>query len=77
VVKDEAKRVINKEQFLALNGEDGYVQLGGESRLQLLARMRFVVIEDKRKDFGPYRVTTRGYMYGLRTSDKGRVQLPV
>lgn len=73
VVKDEAKRVVNKEQFWALNGDDGYVQLGGDSRLQLLARMRFMVIEDKRKDYGPYRITTRGYMYGLRTSDHREV----
>lgn len=73
VVPAEAKSVIETEHFLTLNGEDGYIQLAGERRLQLLARMRFMIIRDKRKDYGPYRVTTLAYMYGLRTYDHREV----
>jgi hypothetical protein len=73
LVQSEAKWAVDKEHFWALSGDDGYVRLAGPSGLQLLARMRFMIIQEKRQEYGPYRVTTRGYMYGLRTSDHREV----
>lgn len=49
--------------------DDGYITLTGDQSLELRARMYYEIIRDPRIGYGPYRVTTRGYDYSLRTSD--------
>lgn len=73
IVTSSGRREVDQEHWWALPGDDGYIRLGGPGRLQMFARMRYKIITDKRKDYGPYRVTTRGYMYGLRSPDNREV----
>ncbi|XVV10945.1 hypothetical protein ACQP2X_39825 [Actinoplanes sp. CA-131856] len=47
---------------------DGYLPLQGKG-LELRARMKYQIVKDDRADYGPYRVTTRGYDYSIRSSD--------
>lgn len=62
--------MLGQEHYWTFAGEDGYIDLrGGRARLQLSGRMRYMIIEDNRHDYGPYRVTTRGYLYSLCTRD--------
>jgi hypothetical protein len=35
--------------------------------------MFYMIIRDNRPDFGPYRVTTRGYDYSVRRADRSKV----
>lgn len=63
--------VLDSEHFWSLPGDDGgHVKLRGPARLELSARMRYMIISDTRKDYGPFRVTTRGYLYSLRTTSR-------
>ena len=52
--------------YLGGNEAGDHVKLAGDVRLELRARMRYEIIEDERKDYGPYRIRTRAYEYSLR-----------
>ncbi|MBI1757964.1 MAG: hypothetical protein HYR62_01830 [Actinobacteria bacterium] len=47
---------------------DTYIELRGPSKLTLKVRMRYKIIEDSRESYGPYRVTTKAYIYSLQDS---------
>lgn len=49
--------------------DDGFIGLAGAVGLELRARMYYEIIRDSRVGYGPYRVTTKGYDYSLRTAD--------
>ncbi|BCB81333.1 hypothetical protein GCM10022251_61800 [Phytohabitans flavus] len=65
------KNDLNKVHELHLTGiaGDGYVRLRGDRRIEMRARMFYEIIRDPRPGYGPFRITTRGYDYSLRTSD--------
>lgn len=71
-VSHGGKNIINVRHLLFLTGHkwenDGYLALG-RSGIEFRARMKYMLIEDNREDYGPYRVTTRGYDYSVRTQD--------
>jgi hypothetical protein len=50
-------------------GERDYVPLRGAVKLELRVVMRYQIITDERKGFGPYRITTRAYEYSLQQQD--------
>lgn len=68
--------VVDKEHQLWLTGSDDnpYVKLdhtSGRPKLELLARMRYMLIHREDHDgLGGYRVTTRAYDYSVQTQDK-------
>lgn len=68
------RAVLGRKHNLHLTGRgnDGYLRLG-RSGLELRARMYYEIITDNRPDYGPYRITTRGYSYSIRTADGGAV----
>jgi hypothetical protein len=70
-VSPNGKTDLHKTHALHVTGigNDGYVRLRGEPKLELRARMYYEVIHDDRLEYGPLRVTTRGYDYSLRTAD--------
>jgi hypothetical protein len=68
--------VLDTKHNLYLTGRhpdtDDYLRLGN-TELELRARMFYLIITDDRKDYGPYRVTTRGYDYSVRKTDGTKV----
>lgn len=71
-VSEGGKNVLGVNHALYLTGtkiNDGHARLKGEPRLEFRARMFYEIIADDRRDYGPYRVTTRSYDYSLRTAD--------
>ena len=52
---------------------EGYLRLG-RSGLELRARMYYAIIDEPREEYGPIRITTRGYDYSIRATD-GRAVL--
>ncbi|SRR6266508_2044034 len=71
-VSPGGKTEMNKVHALYLTGlnDSGYVRLAGDQALELRARMFYEIIRDARTGYGPFRVTTRGYDYSLRTADR-------
>lgn len=72
------KTMLGREHglFLTGNANEGFVKLKastGGRRLEFKAQMRYRIIEDDRKGFGPYRITTRAYDYTIQTQDKSLV----
>ncbi len=66
------RELTNKVHRLHIGGsinDDGYARLAGDVKLELRARMRYEIVEDKRNGYGPYRITTRAYEYSLRQQD--------
>ncbi len=58
------------------NDNDGYTKLRSlpdKRKLEFMARMRYLIIEDEREGYGPYRITTRAYDYAIQTQDKALV----
>lgn len=70
LVSPGGHEMLDHEHFWTLPGDRGYVDLRGPARLQLSCRMRYMIIRDERPDYGPFRVTTRGYLYSLRTTSR-------
>ncbi|HET6484199.1 MAG TPA: hypothetical protein VFG35_29710 [Actinoplanes sp.] len=68
--------VLNRKHNLYLTGHlrvnDAFLRLRGTS-LEFRARMFYMIITDDRDDYGPYRVTTRGYDYSVRQTDGAAV----
>jgi hypothetical protein len=68
--------VINQKHNLYLTGHlrvnDAFLRLPGTD-LEFRARMFYLIIADDREDYGPFRVTTRGYDYSLRKTDGAAV----
>ncbi|MEU5786187.1 hypothetical protein ABZ754_00470 [Micromonospora purpureochromogenes] len=75
-VSPGGQNVINQKHNLYLTGHqretDGFLRLPGTA-LEFRARMFYMIIEDQREDYGPYRVTTRGYDYSVRKTDGAAV----
>ncbi len=46
----------------------GYLRLS-QSDIEFRARLKYEIIRDARPGYGPFRVTTRGYDYSIRTTD--------
>jgi len=66
------KKEMNTVHTLFVTGPgniDGYLRLRGPAGLEMSARLFYEIIRDSRDGYGPYRVTTRGYEYSLRTAD--------
>jgi hypothetical protein len=68
--------VLDRKHNLYLTGHlrvnDAFLRLPGTS-LEFRARMFYMIITDDRPDYGPYRVTTRGYDYSVRQTDGAAV----
>jgi hypothetical protein len=74
-VSPDGKNEVGQVHTLFLTGtdNDGYLRLAGDTGLELRARIYYEIITDDRPEYGPYRITTRGYDYSLRTSDGSSV----
>jgi hypothetical protein len=68
------RAVLDTKHSLYITGRanDGYLRLNS-SRIELRARMFYMLITDDRPGYGPYRATTRGYDYSVRTTDRAAV----
>ncbi|MBF5032271.1 MULTISPECIES: hypothetical protein [unclassified Micromonospora] len=75
-VSPGGQTLINQKHNLYLTGHqretDGFLRLP-RTDLEFRARMFYMIIEDPREDYGPYRVTTRGYDYSVRKTDGAAV----
>lgn len=75
-VSQGGRAVTDVRHLLFLTGHkwdnDGYLAVGGGC-IELRARMKYMIIEDERDGYGPFRVTTRGYDYSVRTRDGAAV----
>ena len=59
---------VGNEYSLALQKGDP-VKLGGEANISITMIQYFRPVEDVRKDYGPYRVSTRAYYYTIQDAD--------
>ena len=68
--------VLDTKHNLHLTGRhpdnDDYLRLGSTD-IELRARMFYMIIRDEREDYGPFRITTRGYDYSIRKRDGTKV----
>lgn len=65
-VTKDGRASVGEVHGLYLTGQGNeYASLSGKPRLQLRARMRYMIIEDDRPGYGPFRVTTVSYDYSI------------